>query len=70
MPLAYREVLLLTPLMEPNSKTVYASAQGPIIVGGVSANNESGGSIRVNQSLTGTIPNGAIVNKSMDLNLS
>ena len=63
-------VLLLTPLMEPNSKTVYANAQGPIIVGGVSANNESGGSIRVNQSLTGTIPNGAIVNKSMNLNLS
>ena len=62
-------VLLLTPLMEPNSKTVYANAR-PIIVGGVSANNESGGSIRVNQSLTGTIPNGAIVNKSMDLNLS
>jgi flagellar P-ring protein precursor FlgI len=63
-------VLLLTPLMEPNSKTVYANAQGPIIVGGVSANNEGGGSFRVNQSLTGTIPNGAVVNKSMDLDLS
>ena len=63
-------VLLLTPLMEPNSKTIYASAQGPILVGGVSANNEAGGSYRVNQSLTGTIPNGAVVSKSKELNIS
>tara|TARA_Y200000002_G_scaffold382625_1_gene400388 strand:+ start:11527 stop:12660 length:1134 start_codon:yes stop_codon:yes gene_type:complete len=63
-------VLLLTPLMEPNSKTIYASAQGPILVGGVSANNEAGGSFRVNQSLTATIPNGAVVSKSKELNIS
>ena len=63
-------VLLLTPLMEPNSKTIFASAQGPILVGGVSANNEAGGSYRVNQSLTGTIPNGAVVSKSKELNIS
>jgi flagellar P-ring protein precursor FlgI len=63
-------VLLLTPLMEPNSKTIHASAQGPILVGGVSANNEAGGSFRVNQSLTGTIPNGAVVSKSKELDMS
>jgi flagellar P-ring protein precursor FlgI len=56
--------------MEPNSKTIHASAQGPILVGGISANNEAGGSFRVNQSLTGTIPNGAVVSKSKELNIS
>ena len=34
------------------------------------ANNEAGGSFRVNQSLTGTIPNGAVVSISKELDMS
>ena len=53
-------VLLETPLLNPETKEIYALAQGPLIVGGI---NEEVGSSRFsrNSSLTGTIPGGGIV---------
>lgn len=58
-------VLLQTPLLNPDNRKVYATAQGPLIVGGINA--ELGGSrVRRDQTLTATIPDGGVVeyNKS------
>lgn len=53
-------VLLETPLLNPETKEIYALAQGPLVVGGI---NEEVGSSRLsrNGSLTATIPGGGIV---------
>jgi flagellar P-ring protein precursor FlgI len=53
-------VLLETPLLNPETKEIYALAQGPLVVGGI---NEEVGSSRIsrNGSLTATIPGGGIV---------
>ncbi|MCW9705354.1 flagellar basal body P-ring protein FlgI [Fodinibius salsisoli] len=53
-------VLLETPLLNPETKEIYALAQGPLVVGGI---NEEIGSSRFsrNSSLTATIPGGGIV---------
>lgn len=53
-------VLLETPLLNPETKEIYALAQGPLVVGGI---NEEVGSSRIsrNSSLTATIPGGGIV---------
>lgn len=56
-------VLLQTPLFDPDNRDVYVKAQGPLIVGGISA--EMGGSrVSQNQTLTATIPGGGIVQKN------
>jgi len=53
-------VLLETPLIDPNTKKTYAEAQGPLVVGGVSA--ELGNSqMSRNASLTATVPGGGTV---------
>ena len=57
--------LLLTPLQAPNGD-VYASAQGPLSVGGYSV--EGGGNSEVqNHPTVGKIPGGALVEKEMPL---
>jgi len=53
-------VLLETPLIDPNTKKVYAEAQGPLIVGGVSAELGKSRMFR-NSSLTATVPGGGTV---------
>lgn len=61
-------VLLLTPLLDPNSREVYARAQGPLVVGGFTT--ELGNSrVSRNQTLTATIPGGGIVesNELLDI---
>lgn len=62
-------VLLETPLMDPNTKKVYAKAQGPLVVGGIS---EELGSSRVsrNGTLTATVPGGGIVEDKEDFQLN
>jgi len=61
-------VLLETPLMDPNTKKVYAEAQGPLVVGGISA--ELGHSrVSRNASLTATIPGGGTVKANNDFQL-
>jgi len=61
-------VLLLTPLLGPDGK-VYASAQGPLILGGYSV-SQTGNTKEVNHPTVGQISNGAVVehDASIDLN--
>lgn len=62
-------VLLQTPLLDPNSDDVLATAQGPLVVGGITAEN-SGSRVTQNQTLTATIPGGGVVNKNEEVVLS
>ena len=59
--------LLLTPLQAPNGE-VYASAQGPLSVGGYSVGG-GGNSEQQNHPTVGKIPNGALVEKEINSNL-
>ena len=62
-------VLLQTPLLDPNNEIVYATAQGAMITGGVSAEAE-GSRVSRNQSLTATVPGGARVDTNEEFQLS
>jgi len=62
-------VLLVTPLMNPENQNMYARAQGPLLVGGV--NSEiPGARIRRNQTMTATIPSGALVIQNQEVKMS
>ena len=62
-------VLLVTPLMNPENQNMYARAQGPLLVGGV--NSEiPGARIRRNQTMTATIPGGALVIQNQEIKMS
>jgi len=56
--------LLMTPLKGADG-SVYAMAQGSVIVGGVSAQGKSGSSVQVNISASGRIPEGASVERTV-----
>lgn len=60
--------LLMTPLLGPDLQT-YAVAQGQIIVGGVSGQSNRV-SYRKNQTTSGRVPNGAIVEKEVSVTRS
>jgi len=62
-------VLLQTPLLNPFTGEVYALAQGPISTGGLQA-SAAGSRVQVNHSNTGRIPGGAVVQQSVDVQLS
>ncbi len=53
-------VLLQTPLFDPDHDEVYAKAQGPLVVGGLTA-EIPGARVSRNQTLTATIPGGGMV---------
>jgi len=53
-------VLLQTPLFDPDNENISAKAQGPLIVGGITA-EIPGARVSKNQTLTATIPSGGIV---------
>jgi len=61
-------VLLLTPLYGPDGQ-IYAEAQGPLVLGGYSV-TANGSSKTVNYPTTARIPSGAIVERSVLLDLS
>jgi flagellar P-ring protein FlgI len=61
-------LLLLTPLYGADGK-VYAAAQGPLVLGGYSV-SANGNSQRVNHPTTGRIPDGAITEKAVPLELT
>ena len=61
-------VLLQTPLLNPATQEVYAMAQGPLSTGAVLASS-AGSSVKINNTNTGRIPNGAIVQAPPPLNL-
>ncbi|RDS81868.1 flagellar basal body P-ring protein FlgI [Dyella psychrodurans] len=56
--------LLMTPLRGADG-SVYAVAQGSVVVGGVSASGRSGSSVQINISASGRIPNGASVERTV-----
>src|SRR5262245_53446703 len=60
-------VLLQTPLIAPDG-TVYAVAQGALVLGGFSAGNAATG-VTVNHPTVGRIPNGAIVERAVVVGL-
>jgi flagellar P-ring protein precursor FlgI len=60
-------LLLLTPLYAADGRT-YASAQGPITLGGYTAGN-TGNSKQVNHPTTGRVPGGGIVERDSSLDL-
>lgn len=62
-------VLLQTPLFDPETQQVFAKAQGSLIVGGITAEVQ-GSRISQNQTLTATIPSGAMVENNDDYELS
>lgn len=53
-------VLLQTPLINPNDQEMYVMGQGPLVVGGMSAETP-GARVTRNQTLTATIPSGGSV---------
>ncbi len=57
-------VLLLTPLVDQSGRVV-AMAQGALSVGGFAVPTTGGGGVRQNHTLTGRIPNGAVVQSSI-----
>jgi flagellar P-ring protein precursor FlgI len=61
-------VLLQTPLMDPDNEVIFVKAQGPLIVGGLSA-EMPGARVSQNQTLTGTIPGGGIVERNDEVDL-
>jgi flagellar P-ring protein precursor FlgI len=56
--------LLLTPLLGVDGE-VYALAQGAVVIGGVSAEGNSGSRVQINAVNTGRIANGATVERSI-----
>ncbi len=56
--------LLMTPLSTQNGK-VYAMSQGAVSIGGYDINTKSGGRVAKNHALSGRIPNGGIIEKSL-----
>jgi flagellar P-ring protein precursor FlgI len=60
-------MLLLTPLRAPNGD-VYATAQGPVIVGGFAAGG-AGAGVAQNVPTAGGVPNGGIVQREVMTNL-
>ena len=60
-------VLAETHLLGFDRKTVYAVAEGPLTVGGVSAEGRSGSSVTVNHPTVGTIPGGALVERGVEM---
>jgi len=60
--------LLLTPLRGPDGK-VYALAQGPVSIGGFGAAG-AGAAVQVNHPTVGRVPNGAVVERAVPVNLN
>ena len=63
-------VLIMTPLKAANN-LVYATAQGQVVLGGYSSAGGGGGNrVQLNHPTVGRIPNGALVEKEVSLDLA
>ncbi len=61
-------VLVMTPLKAANGE-VYATAQGQVVLGGFSAGAGTGNKVQLNHPTVGRIPNGALVEKEVAVDL-
>ncbi len=61
--------LLLSPLSDKTGK-VFATAQGPVSIGGFDINTNYGGRIAKNHALSGRIPNGGIMEQDYSVGLT
>lgn len=61
--------LLMTPLKAGNG-SIYAVAQGAVSIGGFNLGSGGGNKVRKNHATAGRIPNGAIVEKEVDVNIN
>lgn len=61
-------VLLQTPLFDPDNEGIFVKAQGPLMVGGVSAET-SGARVSQNHTLTATVPGGGIVERNQEFDM-
>ena len=61
-------LLLMSPLYGPDGK-IYAEAQGPVLLGGYSV-QANGNSKTLNDPTTGLVPNGALVERAVQVNLA
>jgi flagellar P-ring protein precursor FlgI len=61
--------LIMTPLKAANGG-IYAVAQGPLSIGGFNIGSGGGGKVRKNHSTVGRIPNGAIIEREVLVNLN
>ncbi|MEX2479002.1 MAG: flagellar basal body P-ring protein FlgI [Gracilimonas sp.] len=59
-------VLLQTPLIDPDNQEVFVKAQGPLIVGGISA-EIPGARVSQNQTLTASVPGGGVVERNEEV---
>ncbi len=62
--------LLDTRLAGFDAETVYAIAEGPVVVNGVSAQGQSGSSVTINHPTVANIPNGALVEKAIPMRIT
>ncbi|MEZ4702863.1 MAG: flagellar basal body P-ring protein FlgI [Rhodothermales bacterium] len=62
-------ILIQTPLQNPVTGEVFATAQGPVSTGAVLASS-LGSSVKINHTNTGRIPNGALVSRQVPLNFA
>jgi flagellar P-ring protein precursor FlgI len=60
--------LVMTELRGPNN-LVYATAQGPVSVGGFSTGNQSGNSVTKNFLAAGRVPQGGVIARDMSTNI-
>ena len=58
--------ILLQTALQGADGNVYAVAQGPVSVGGLSAGNAGGANVQVNHPTVGIVSNGALVEKEID----
>jgi flagellar P-ring protein precursor FlgI len=61
-------LLLMSPLYGPDGR-IYAQAQGPLVLGGYSV-SANGNSKTLNDPTTGIVPNGAMVERAVQVNLA
>lgn len=65
----YGGTLLMTPLRGPDGN-VYAVAQGPLLLGGYSFSGQGGSSVQKNHPTVGRIPDGAIIEREIQVDLN
>jgi flagellar P-ring protein precursor FlgI len=59
--------ILIQSALRGADRRTYAVAQGPLVIGGISASGGSGSSVQTNTTTAGRIPNGALVEREIQM---